>query len=109
MFRRAIIQIVRLSAIIQVLENAFKICNSINVENKLLLSSELEIKLKTEINNRNLSMRIISYETLRSAKELMEYFLLNQLILAGYNCYTEGLANGEIIKSTLKIVKNKNL
>jgi hypothetical protein len=106
MYGKAIIHLIRISAIISCLETAFEIVSNIEIENKLILSIDLEEKImkiyETQFTNKDF---YITVENLTAAKLLVEYFILNRLILAGYPCAMNFESNFENIQSILNKFK----
>ncbi len=102
MYGKAIIHLIRISAIINCIENAFLTISDLDIENKLVLSEEIDEKLKLAYEKIDSNNFCITVENLRAAKELVEYFILNRLVLAGYSCNMDKESIQDNIQSILK-------
>ena len=108
MYGKAITHMIRISAIIKSLENAFNIVKNLNTLNKHQLCKELDHHIKEEYLKDNLERYCISADVLKSAKDLVEYFVLNRLILAGYTSNLNYDSIHDNIGGILKKVKDRN-
>jgi hypothetical protein len=102
MFGKAITQIIRLSAIVQVLENAFNMCIALKLTNKIDLSQNMKQDLEDHIRTYKASLYIINKSSFKAAENLLYYFIVSRFVLAGYNCNLKnGLSNSQIIDEVL--------
>jgi hypothetical protein len=84
MFCKAITQIIRLSAIVQVLENAFNMCIALNLTNKIDLSQNMKQDLENHIRTYKVSFYIINKSSFKAAEHLLYYFIVSRFVLAGF-------------------------
>jgi hypothetical protein len=108
MYGKAITHLVRLSGILQALENANlvvlslpKVCRHTINEN---LKMEIDESLKE--NRANLNSHFISSETLLRGKNMVEYFILHRLIMANYPCEISDKSNSQKIESIINNLIN---
>jgi hypothetical protein len=106
MYGKAITHIIRVAAVLQALENAFDIVRSLNTSKKFMLSEDLKTLIMDDIDQRA-RLYEIKYNTLCSAKKLVEYFILNRLTLAGYGCKLTFKCNFENIQLIILNLKPK--
>jgi hypothetical protein len=103
MMGKSVTHLVRLSAILQSLENAFQILTNLKTLNKLILTDEL----KQEINNIVINkpdIECINLNCIQNAKKLISYYNLHRLTMAGYKVKTISSTN----ESTVDYLVNSN-
>ena len=108
MFGKAITHFIRISAILHCFEIAFEILTNLKVDNKFVLSLKLKDQIDEAIEMKGASCWLIEEDILVSARNLLDYFVLNRLILAGYNSTLSQNSNNRNIKSIIKAVKDVN-
>ena len=107
MFAKAIIHLIKISAIINCVENAFKTIKEMEHDNKFILNKELENKFKQILRKLPTDI-IITTDNLEKAKELLDYFILQRLIMAGYSCSMSFDSNEKNIQSLLNFITAKS-
>ncbi len=88
-------QIIRLSSILQALENSFIITNQLKSVNKFLINKELETELDHLVKNSVLQVTI-SLSCFENAKRLISYYNLHKLTMAGYEYKNENFDTNEL-------------
>ena len=104
MYGKAIVHMIRISSIISCLHNAFNIIMKLDVPNKIMLQKEIDLKLTDQFKSFK-DTYVISKDNLIAAKQLVEYFILNRLILAGYQANFSFDSVHKIIQSILNKIK----
>ena len=94
MLGKCMTQVLRLSAILQALENCFKIASDLKSLNKFILNESIEKEVDHIIQNSKPIVNI-SLLCLNNAKKLLSYFNLNRLVMAGYK-YNFALSTNEL-------------
>ena len=112
MYGKAITHLLRLSSIIQTLEDAFKILESLNHDPKDKLSTELKTAIEDHIGDNKYNIMEVS--AVENAEKLVHYFNAHRLAMAGYdivlhspttNCKSivEELINKMLVKSNSSV------
>lgn len=109
MFGKAITHLIRIAAILHTFEVSFEILNKLEAENKFKLTVKLRDIIDKAIELKASSCWIIQEGVLVSARSLLDFFVLNRLILAGYNCSMNYKSNSQNITSILHFIKESNL
>ena len=106
MYAKADTHLIRLSAIHNCLENMFKVISNLEFSNKLVLSKELDERINDAFSKQPSDI-FISAENVKKAKELLDYFILTRLILAGFTCKMNFDSNEKNLASLIKLVETK--
>jgi hypothetical protein len=107
MFGKAITQKIRLSAIVQVLENAFNMCIALKLTNKIDLSQNMKQHLEDHIRTYKASLYIINKSSFKAAENLFYYFIVSRFVLTGYNCnLNNSQIVGEVLSDTQDMIKD---
>ncbi len=75
-------------------------------KNKIIINEDIENELNDIIVNLSQTTTIYSYCFLNS-KRMIEYYILNRLVMAGYTVSSRMDTNERTIKNMLNIIKNK--
>jgi hypothetical protein len=86
MYGQANTHVIRLAAIIHAIEVAYSLVLNLNHPNKFELTDEFKIAVTLAIDAKGLVVSTINEASILAAKKLMEYYLFNRLVLAGYRC-----------------------
>ena len=98
MFGKAITQLIRLSCVLQAFENAIGVIKKIECDSNSL---NKEFKAFVKANIKQGSVFFIDKKTLQRAKNLVEYFTINRLLMADYKCSSTDSSNKEILEQIL--------
>jgi hypothetical protein len=108
MYGKAVTHMIRISAIINCLESAFHEVTHLPLLNKHNLCKELDTEIEKVFLKKSAQRFRITTENLISAKNLVDYFILNRLILAGYSSNLNYDTISENISSILKKVCDRD-
>ena len=106
MYSKAGIQLIRLSAILCAFENAFDLISSLDIANKLILNNDIVGLIKEKIAEKEQEV-LITDDNLTRAKKLLDYFIINRLVLAGFKCNLKFDSNEDDLKRLLQLVISK--
>ena len=85
MFGKYSTLLLRLTAILQAIKNAFKLLSDIKTASNKTLTNEFQHELKDTISKFPENLYIIDKKVVQQANIIMEYFFKHKLILSGYD------------------------
>jgi hypothetical protein len=95
MLGKGMTQIIRLSSILQALENSFIITYQLKSANKFLINKELETELDHLVIKSNFKVTIL-LGCFKNAERLISYYNLHRLTMAGYEYKNEIFETNEL-------------
>ena len=108
MYGKALTQMIRICGMISCLEHSFEIVTNMESTNKHILCIELDNCIEKEYLKESKERYCITIENLKAAKDLVEYFILNRLILAGYASKLNYDTVSDNITSILKNIRDRD-
>ena len=85
MFGKYSTLLLRLTAILQAIKNAFKLLSDIKTASNKTLTNEFQHELKDTISKFPENLYIIDKKIVQQANIIMKYFVKHKLILSGYD------------------------
>jgi hypothetical protein len=108
MFGKSITHLIRLSGVLQALENAGNLIINFNndIRHSITKTLKNEIHCSLNVQTDYATTLSITRANIVRAKKLVEYFVLHRLVMAGYPCDVSDCSNIEKLAATLENVVN---